>query len=114
VTVLPSQHEAFGLCLLESLACGTPIVVLADGGGPAEILGGDDGVGVESGHSASDLADACEVALELSAAAGTVEACRAKAERYDWRRSIVPRMVEIYQGDGDERRSAPIVSGHDV
>jgi len=95
VTVLPSEHEAFGLCLVESLACGTPIVVLARGGGPAEIA--HDGIGVQSGPTAHDLADACEAALDLVALKGTIEACRAEAERYDWRRSIVPRLEEVYR-----------------
>lgn len=107
VTALPSQHEAFGLCLLESLACGTPIVVLSAGGGPAEILGDDAEVGVGSEATAGALADACERALDLATQPATSEACRAKAERYDWRRSIVPRMVEIYEGAAGSDFAAP-------
>lgn len=96
-TVLPSYDEAFGLCLLESLASGTPIVVLADSGGPAEIVRPD--VGVAAGPSAAELADACEQALQLALTGGTAEACRAEAERYDWRRSIVPQLERVYRAE---------------
>lgn len=98
-TVLPSKHEAFGLCLIESLACGTPIVALEDGGGPAELI--QPGIGVASGSTSTELAEACGQAIELAQLHGTAEGCRAASERYDWRRSIVPRLEEIY------RRHAP-------
>lgn len=93
-TVLPSENEAFGLCLVESLACGTPIVVLAGGGGPAEIVG--PGTGVTAPKSPEGLAAACQAALELSARPATTGSCRAAGERYDWRERIVPRLEEIY------------------
>jgi phosphatidylinositol alpha-mannosyltransferase len=95
VTVLPSENEAFGLALLESLACGTPIVALADGGGPTDLI--EPGVGVASGASAMELADACERAMELAARPDTVDACRAVAARYDWDQAIVPRVEAIYR-----------------
>jgi glycosyltransferase involved in cell wall biosynthesis len=38
VTVLPAFREAFGLVVAESLACGTPAVVMRDGGGALGIL----------------------------------------------------------------------------
>lgn len=93
-TVLPSENEAFGLCLVESLACGTPIVVLAAGGGPAEIVTPE--TGVASPKSAEDLARSCQAALDMAARPGTADACRAEAEKYDWRKSVVPRLEAIY------------------
>ena len=96
VTVLPSENEAFGLALLESLACGTPIVALADGGGPTDLI--EPGAGVASGPSAAELAEACECAIELAGRAETVDACRAVAARYDWDAAIVPRLEAIYRG----------------
>ena len=96
VTVLPSHNEAFGLALLESLACGTPIVALAGGGGPNDLV--EPGVGVASGPSAAELAVACEAAIELAVRPETVDACRAVAARYDWDRAIVPRLESIYRG----------------
>jgi glycosyltransferase involved in cell wall biosynthesis len=96
VTVLPSEFEAFGLCLVESLACGTPIVVLRASGGPAEIA--RPGIGVIADKSAADLAEACHEALDLSQEHGTAEACRAAAAGYDWRQAIVPRLERVYAG----------------
>lgn len=96
VTVLPSENEAFGLALLESLACGTPIVALAGGGGPADLI--EPGVGVASGPIAEQLADALDCALELTRRSETVDACRAVAARYDWDLAIVPRLEAIYRG----------------
>jgi alpha-1,3-rhamnosyl/mannosyltransferase len=95
-TVLPSYDEAFGLCLIESLAAGTPIVVLTGSGGPAEIV--RQGTGIESQPTAEGLADACARALELSQTEGIAEACRAEALRYDWRSAIVPQLEQVYTG----------------
>ena len=95
VTVLPSQNEAFGLALLESLACGTPIVTVDDAGGPADLVNPD--VGAIGAPDAESLADACRSALELSQTAGIGEVCRAAAEPFDWYTGIAPRMEEAYQ-----------------
>lgn len=98
-TVLPSVDEAFGMTVIEGLASGTPAVVRADGGGPAEIVAGDRDAGVLAGPSAAELAEACADALDLAAVgAATVAACRGVAGRYDWRRSIVPRIESVYRG----------------
>lgn len=95
VTVLPSKHEAFGLSLVESLACGTPIVALADGGGPAEIV--RPGVGSLSGSTPAELAEACAAAIELARLPDTVDACRAISEQHDWQRAVAPRIERIYR-----------------
>ena len=97
-TVLPSHDEAFGLCLVESLAAGTPIVVLEGSGGPAEIV--RPGVGFASQPSAAELAEACARVLELAQTPGIADACRAAAARYDWRTGVVPQLEKVYQGSG--------------
>lgn len=93
-TVLPSEAEAFGLVLIESLACGTPVVSL-DQGGPSEIV--TPGVGFRAAKTADALADACAQALDLAAQPGTVTVCRAHSERYDWRTAIVPALEAVYR-----------------
>lgn len=98
VTVLPATDEAFGLTLVESWACGTPVVARADSGGPAELVAS--GIGCLAGPSVSELADACAKAIDLAAQASTAAACRDAAMAYDWRRSIVPRLERVYTGEG--------------
>jgi phosphatidylinositol alpha-mannosyltransferase len=93
-TVLPSKNEAFGLSLLESLACGTPIVASTDGGGSGDLV--QPGVGEISEPTAPALAEACEAALERSQAAGVTEACRAAAAPFDWSSAIVPALERLY------------------
>ncbi|MCU1484481.1 MAG: glycosyltransferase [Actinomycetia bacterium] len=95
VTVLPAHAEAFGLVLVESLACGTPIVAL-DEGGPREIVRPE--VGALCPATAVDLARACEEAVALAANPSTTAICRDAAMAWDWRTSIVPRMETIYGG----------------
>jgi glycosyltransferase involved in cell wall biosynthesis len=93
VTALPARAEAFGLVLVESLASGTPIVAL-DEGGPAEIVAKS--VGRCANATPADIARACAEVIELAATRSTAGACHDAAKQWDWRTSIVPRMEEIY------------------
>jgi glycosyltransferase involved in cell wall biosynthesis len=93
VTVLPAEHVAFGLPLVESLASGTPIVAL-DRGGPAEVV--EQGVGLVCRPTAAGLAAACEEAVELAGSAEVAADCRAAAWTWDWRTAIVPRLLRLY------------------
>ncbi len=76
VFVFPSVTDTFGLVLLESLACGTPIAAHPVTG-PADILA-DARPGV--GSLDTDLR-----AAALRALNGDPAACRAHAERFSWR-----------------------------
>jgi glycosyltransferase involved in cell wall biosynthesis len=96
VTVLPSVHEAFGLVLLESLACGTPVVA-ADHGGPPELVTPETGA-LAAPEDPGSLAEACRRALELSRQPRIVDRCRAAAAPYDWDSELAPRMEAIYEG----------------
>jgi len=76
VFVFPSLTDTFGLVILESLACGTPVAAFPVTG-PKDVLSGAvGGVGAVN----SDLRQAA-----LDALHGDRAACRAHAERYSWR-----------------------------
>jgi glycosyltransferase involved in cell wall biosynthesis len=94
VTVLPSMNEAFGLALLESLACGTPIVATEDAGGPRDLIEAETGVLVQP--TPRTLSEGIREALGLAADPLTVDACRTAARRHDWLTGVVPRMERLY------------------
>jgi glycosyltransferase involved in cell wall biosynthesis len=77
VSALAAYNEAFGLVLVESLACGTPAVGMADGGVP-EILHRPD-VGRLFDGSEHGLTRALLEALELAEDPATADRCRTRA-----------------------------------
>lgn len=95
VTVLPAEHEAFGLVLVESLASGTPVVCTPSGGMP-EIVTPEVGV-VAQAASAPALAAALEAALVLAADPSTAQRCVARARLWDWESTVGPAHVELYE-----------------
>lgn len=98
VTCLPSRHDSFGMVLVESLACGTPLVTTTEGA-PQELV--DPGVNGELTEPGDEraLADALVRALVLARKPETVEACRRSAERFDWDRGIAPLTERLYAGE---------------
>jgi len=98
VTCLPSSQEAFGLVLVESLACGTPLVTTTEGGPQELVETGRTGELAQAGDPSS-LAAACLRALALAREPGTAVACRRSAERYDWEQGVAPLAERIYSGE---------------
>ena len=81
VSALPSWGEAFGLVLVEALACGTPVVG-SDLGAIPEVVDRD-GIGrLFSGDNPAALARALLEALDLAADPATRDACRARASDF--------------------------------
>jgi glycosyltransferase involved in cell wall biosynthesis len=80
VSALAARNEAFGLVLVEALACGTPVVGPSDGGVPEIIDRPEIGRLFEGGEEG--LARALLEAFELSGAEGTPAACRARAAAF--------------------------------
>lgn len=92
---LPARDEAFGLVLVESLACGTP-AVCCTGSGMSDIVT-DDAVGraVTYGDVAA-LAGALAATFGLAAEHGTPIACRRTATRFGWTEAVGPAHVQLY------------------
>jgi glycosyltransferase involved in cell wall biosynthesis len=85
LTIMPSQSfEGFGLAVVESLACGTPVVCTPVGGMP-EILEPFSPQLITSSTEASDIADKLEQALLKKVAIPSRETCRHyTVSHFDW------------------------------
>ena len=81
VSALCSLREAFGLVLVESLACGTPVVASRDGALPEIVDRPEVGL-LFDGDDERAVATALLEALELAADGGTAEACRRRARDF--------------------------------
>jgi len=98
LTVLPSTYDSFGMALVESLACGTPIVTTT-AGAPKELV--DEAVTGTScrPHDSNDLAAAILRGIDLARVPTTVEACRSSASRFDWSTRLAPAVECLYRGE---------------
>ena len=94
VSALAAYNEAFGLVLVESLACGTPVVAMADGGVP-EIVDRPE-IGALFDGSGQDLARALLETLELAEDPGTADRCRARAADFTTQRTAA-ECVRLYE-----------------
>jgi len=74
VFVFPSLTDTFGLVILESMACGTPVAAFP-APGPKDLI-----PGTGAGAVSEDLQEACLEALKMSR-----ERCREYAETFSWK-----------------------------
>jgi len=93
VMAVPALHESFGLAVLESLACGTPVAAARHAALPELVEEGETGVlfdpgplGGEEVQDVGALAEALLRGLELAALPGTAERCVRSAQAYSWNR----------------------------
>ena len=95
LSVVPTeQFEGFGLSVLEALACGTPTLVTPIGGLP-EVVDELDPCLVLEGNGKAAIADGLARALTGALPLPDEAACRAHANRYDWR-SVAERVKRVY------------------
>ncbi|MDX6641005.1 MAG: hypothetical protein QOF12_2016, partial [Solirubrobacteraceae bacterium] len=95
VAALPSWGEAFGLVLIEALACGTPVVG-SDREAIPEVIDRPEIGRLFAGDEPAALAGALLEALELAWDPGTAGACRARAEGFSWQRTT-ERYLALYR-----------------
>ena len=91
---LPSHHENFGLCVMESLACGVPVLISPQVNLAPEIVAARAGwiANVEKAALEEALAEALGSAAEL---ARRGEAGRTLASRFAWP-VVATKLVELY------------------
>jgi glycosyltransferase involved in cell wall biosynthesis len=91
VSVLATQSEGWPNVLLESLACGTPVVATRVGGSPEIVRHGEDGFLVPYGDAAA-LRDTLLRAVEQP---WDRDAIVRHAQRFDWTESVEQALDEL-------------------
>ena len=95
ISALCSYREAFGLVLVESLACGTPVVGARSGAVP-EVLGDERAGLLFDGDDPREVAQLLLDGFELAQDRGTAAACRTRAAAFGTDRQADAH-VELYR-----------------
>jgi len=91
VSVLATQSEGWPNVLLESMACGTPVVATRVGGAPEIVRNGEDGFLVPYGDPIA-LCDALLLALDRS---WDRSALVRRSQHFDWNESVEGALEEL-------------------
>jgi glycosyltransferase involved in cell wall biosynthesis len=98
--------EPFGLVMVESMACGTPVVAARRGSVPEVI---DEGVGGFIGDSLDEMVEGVEAALEMDR-----KLCAKQAQRFS-AQAMAEGYLEVYHSlIGDERRYKGVGASRDL
>ena len=92
VFVLPSRYESFGNVVVESLACGTPVVV-TENCGVAQWIADD--VGSVVSPTVSTLSDEIISMINSNHGPKTAQLCQSFARQFDWE-SVAEDVEDIY------------------
>ena len=101
VTIAPCRVETFGLAVLESLACGTPVVTSMTGAA-VEVCGPTAGLAAPS--NGAEMADAVSTLLRRNQQSLRQRA-RARAEEFPWHRTA-ESVLAVHLGQTESVRSA--------
>ena len=94
---LATDQEPFGLVAVEAMACGTPVIAVADGG-VREIVEGSEGGLLVPDSSPPELAAAIEEIQTMDEAAYRTMCLNAirRAKHFDWERTV-DELVELFE-----------------
>jgi glycosyltransferase involved in cell wall biosynthesis len=110
VLLFPSRcWEVAGLVSLEAFAHGVPVIASRTGGIPEFVEDGQTGLLVEPGDAAALATQMLRLSVNRDVIEGMREACRARAARLPWARTV-GELVEVYKvalGRSDHRASLP-------
>lgn len=102
--VLPSNHEPFGIVILEAWAAGLPVIATRVGGIRSLVNDGVDGLLVESGDSEALANSISQLATDQPLRRQLAEAGKKKAvKQYSWDR-ITDQLISVYEEVIDEHR----------
>jgi len=94
--VVPSYHESFGLVVLESLACGTPVVATKVGCAESVIRNGETGYVVADNAPESLAGKILQLLLASNGKPDFVHSVRASVAKYSWS-NISEAILEEYR-----------------
>jgi len=93
ITAMPSEYEIFGMTILESFACGTPVIGRC-GGGMSDLI--EDGI---TGYLYEDVDDISRRIIRLYEDREVYLSLRKTAQeasaKYDWK-AVAPRFLAVY------------------
>lgn len=92
--VLPTQYEAFGLVLIEALACGLPVITSRDAGASHAVEMGRNGYLLESPHDVEELTALLGHACERTTLERLQQGAAGSVDHLTWDR-VLPRVREL-------------------
>jgi glycosyltransferase involved in cell wall biosynthesis len=105
VFVLPTEDEAFGLALIEAMACGLPVVTTSVGGIPEVVSHGETGLLVEP-NNFQELRNALEHVMKDPAMAASLgQAARRTVEARYCKETVASRYMELFASVHQDRRA---------